>query len=935
MKKFLLFLLLITFSFVNAQINTQVSNYNVCDTNSDGIAQFDLNTKIPEILGNENPSIHNISFHTTNTDAQFGSNPIVTSVPYVNNQPFSQFIWIRVVNTQTSQLWVSQLNLVVNLPANAGSDGSTTVCETSATVINLFALITGEQPGGTWTRTSGSGGTFNSLSGTYTPAVGATTSTFAYTLSGTAPCIDDTSVATVFINNQPDAGSDGSITACDAFTNVINLFALITGEQPGGTWTRIAGTGGVFYAAAGTYTPEYGATTSTFTYTLTGTAPCINDTSIATVNLNHQPNAGLDGSITICDTSMTTIDLYSLITNEELGGTWIRTTGTGGTFSTVTGTFTPSPNSTTSTFIYIINGTAPCINDSSEAIVIINSCGPNSCLPPSNLSFTNIFDTGAVLGWNEVGTATSWEVYIVPFGAPAPTAAISGIVVASQLYFVTGLTPSTCYVYYVRSICGPNAFSAWSLAASFCTTSCANNGQCADNITLVAFVDSNNDGIKDLNENVFTNGSFVYDLNNSGTPSYGNANNGSFLIFDNNPANTYNLSFTVNSNFATYYNSSINYSNITIPAGSGSTTYYFPVTQIQSYNDLKVSIIPIGQPRPGFSYANVVRFKNNGTQTINGTITYEKDVLVTITSISQTGTLSNSNGFTYNFTNLLPNEEQSIVVTLQVPTIPTINLGDLITNSVGIIPLTGDIFPYDNQMSLSQIVVGSYDPNDKTETHGGKIDIDDFTSNDYLTYTIQFENTGTANAEFVRVEDFLDASLNPSSIEMLGSSHAYNMRRIGNQLIWNFYNINLPPTSINPTGSHGFIQFKIKPTAGFALGDIIPNKAFIYFDYNPPIITNEFQTEFVQSLKTTDFDSSNFVLYPNPTNSNINVSLLNSSEAINTIEIHDLLGKKIKEVLNSSSNDVNIDVSDLSKGIYLVQITTQSDLKITKKLIIQ
>lgn len=849
MKKILLFLLLITFSFVNAQINTQVSNYNVCDINSDGIAQFDLNTKIPEILGNENPSIHNITFHSTNADAQFGGNPIATSVPYINNQPFSQVIWIRVVNTQTSQLWVSQLNLIVNLQPNAGSDGTTTVCETSATVINLFALITGEQPGGSWVRTTG--------------------------------------------------------------------------------------TGGVFNAAAGTFTPAVGATTSIFSYTIQAIPPCVNDTSVATVNINNQPNAGLDGVITVCNTSTTPIDLYSLITGEQLGGTWTRTTGVGGTFNTVTGTFTPSPNATTSTFTYTLTGTAPCINDSSVATVIINSCAPNSCLPPSNLSFTNIFDTGAVLGWNEVGTATSWEVYIVPFGAPAPTAAISGIVVASQLYFVTGLTPSTCYVYYVRSICGPNAFSAWSLAASFCTTSCANNGQCADNITLVAFVDSNNDGIKDLNENVFTNGSFVYDLNNSGTPSYGNANNGSFLIFDNNPANTYNLSFTVNSNFATYYNSSINYSNITIPAGSGSTTYYFPVTQIQSYNDLKVSIIPIGQPRPGFIYQNIIRYKNNGTQTMNGTVTFVNDPLVTITAISQTGTTPTSNGFTYNFTNLAPNEERWFTVTMQVPTIPTVNLGDVITNSVSITPLTGDAFPDDNQMSLSQIVVGSYDPNDKTEAHGGKIDIDDFTSNDYLTYTIQFENTGTANAEFVRIEDFLDASLNPSSIEMLGSSHAYNMRRIGNQLIWNFYNINLPPTSINPTGSHGFIQFKIKPTAGFALGDIIPNKAFIYFDYNPPIITNEFQTEFVQSLKTTDFDSSNFVLYPNPTNSNINVSLLNSSEAINSLEIYDLLGKKIKEVLNSSSNNVNIDVSDLSKGVYLVQITTQSDLKITKKLIIQ
>lgn len=848
MKKLLLFLLLITFSFVNAQINTQVSNYNVCDTNSDGIAQFDLNTKIPEILGNENPSIHNITFHVTNVDAQFGTNPIATSVPYVNNQPFSQFIWIRVVNTQTGQLWVSQLNLVVNLPANAGSDGTTTVCETSATVINLFALITGEQPGGSWVRTTGTGGVFNAAAGTFTPAVGATTSTFTYTLSGTAPCVDDTSVATVFINNQP--------------------------------------------------------------------------------------NAGLDGVITVCNTSTTPIDLYSLITGEQLGGTWFRTTGVGGTFNTVTGTFTPSPNATTSTFTYTLTGTAPCINDSSIATVIINSCGPTSCLTPTDLNVTNVSDTSAVLVWNQSGPSTSWEVFVVPFGAPAPTTPTGGILATPGPFQIIGLTPNTCYSYYVRSLCNANLFSPWAGPMNFCTYDCTNNAQCPGFLNLVAFLDENTNGIKDTNENFFNQGNFVYSIN-SGSPIYANSNSGTFSIFENNPTNSYNLSFAVNSNLTPYYSSTSTYSNITLPTGGGTTTYYFPVTLIQPYNDLKVSLLPYGSPRPGFTYQNWISYRNNGFQIINGTITFVNNPLVTITAISQTGTTPTSNGFTYNFTNLAPNEERWFTVTMQVPTIPTVNLGDVITNSVTITPLTGDAFPDDNQMSLSQIVVGSYDPNDKTEAHGGKIDIDDFTSNDYLTYTIQFENTGTANAEFVRVEDFLDASLNPSSMEMLGSSHAYNMRRIGNQLIWNFYNINLPPTSINPTGSHGFIQFKIKPTAGFALGDIIPNKAFIYFDYNPPIITNEFQTEFVQSLKTKDFDSSNFVLYPNPTNSNINVSLLNSSEAINSIEIHNLLGKKIKEVINSSSNDVNIDVSDLSKGVYLVQITTQSDLKITKKLIIQ
>lgn len=761
MKKFLLFLLLITFSFVNAQINTQVSDYNVCDTNSDGIAQFDLNTKIPEILGNENPSIHNITFHVTNVDAQFGTNPIATSVPYVNNQPFSQFIWIRVVNTQTGQLWASSFSLIVNLP----------------------------------------------------------------------------------------------------------------------------------------------------------------------------PNAGSDGTLTICNTATTPIDLYSIITNEQPGGTWIRTAGVGGIFDVLGGTFTPTPNSTTSVFNYILQGTSPCLNDASSAIISIIQCA--NCLPPFNLSVTNTTDSSTVLGWNEAATANNWQVLVVPFGSPAPTATSLGISTSSQAYNVTGLTPNTCYSFYVTSLCNSTQSSGWSGPMNFCTYDCTNNAQCPDYLNLIAFVDLNTNGIKDSNESIFTQGNYVYNINNSGTPTYGNANNGNFLILDSNPLNIYNLSFAVNTNLATYYTSSSNYSNVSVVTGSGGTTYYFPITIQQSFNDLTNSLLPSGQPRPGFIYQNIIRYKNNGTQTMNGTVTFVNEPLVTITSISQTGTTPNSNGFTYNFTDLLPNEERWIIVTMQVPTIPTVNLGDLITNSVSITPLTGDAFPDDNQMSYYQIVVGSYDPNDKTEAHGGKIEIDDFTSNDYLTYTIQFENTGTANAEFVRVEDFLDASLNPGSIEMLGSSHAYNMRRIGNQLIWNFYNINLPPTSINPTGSHGFIQFKIKPTSGFALGDIIPNKAFIYFDYNPPIITNEFQTEFVKSLKTTEFDSSNFVLYPNPTNSNINVSLLNSSEAINSIEIHDLLRKKIKEVLNSTSNDVNIDVSDLSKGVYLVQITTQSDLKITKKLIIQ
>ncbi len=261
----------------------------------------------------------------------------------------------------------SQSNIVtitVNPQSNAGADGATTVCDNSSTSIDLFSLITGEQSGGVWTRTTGSGGTFNAGAGTYTPAVGATTSTFTYTITGTAPCGNDASVATVTINPQPNAGADGATTVCDNSSTAIDLFSLITGEQSGGVWTRTTGSGGTFNAGAGTYTPAVGATTSTFTYTITGTAPCGNDASVATVTINPQPNAGADGATTVCDNSSTAIDLFSLITGEQSGGVWTRTTGSGGTFNAGAGTYTPAVGATTSTFTYTITGTAPCGNSS-------------------------------------------------------------------------------------------------------------------------------------------------------------------------------------------------------------------------------------------------------------------------------------------------------------------------------------------------------------------------------------------------------------------------------------------------------------------------------------------------------------------------------------------------------------------------------------------
>lgn len=564
-----------------------------------------------------------------------------------------------------------------------------------------------------------------------------------------------------------------------------------------------------------------------------------------------------------------------------------------------------------------------------------HNCG-DPCPAPTQLTATNISNTSFTVNWNNVGGSMGSifnRVCVVPLGAQ-PSDSFSYVVSATSNSFVfTGLSPDTCYEVYVKTVCDISVSSTWSAPLQVCMQDCINSGNCTEVLVLNAFIDSNNNGIKDSGESNFSQGNFIYQINDLGNTLYGSPNNGTYYIFDNNPTNSYDFSFQLYGGLSNYYASNTTHNNITLSAGSGTTYLYFPITVLQAYVDAGCYIIPQNLPRPGFTYDVVISYINNGSDTIpNGTVTFTKDANVTIYAISQTGVTTTSNGFTYDFTNLVHNETRTITVTLQVPTIPTVNLGNLLSNSASI-QINGDVHLPNNSSTLTQMVVGSYDPNDKAESHGGRIVFIDFTSSDYLYYTIRFENTGTANAEFIRVEDLLSADLDETTFEMLNASHPVNTRRENSQLTWHFYNIDLPPTVTHPNDSHGYVHFRVKPKAGYALGDVIPNTASIFFDYNPPIVTNTFNTEFVENLGNPTFTSEAILMYPNPANSILN--LKNASELISKIYVYDILGKKVFTLTENNSNEITIDVSRFEKGIYLLEVTTQSNKKSNKKLIIK
>ncbi|MFY7666115.1 T9SS type A sorting domain-containing protein [Flavobacterium sp.] len=368
---------------------------------------------------------------------------------------------------------------------------------------------------------------------------------------------------------------------------------------------------------------------------------------------------------------------------------------------------------------------------------------------------------------------------------------------------------------------------------------------------------------------------------------------------------------------------------MSIPLGSGTQTIKFPITIVQTFADVSASVIPYQAPRAGDIGKLKVQIKNNGNGTATGTLSFQKPNIATINNVSPSVQL-NTTGFSVDYANLLPNEIRSYLVTYSIPPIPQVNIDDVLTSSAQV-SNSNDAFINDNNASLEQIVVAAYDPNDKQEKHGGSIEFASFSENDYLEYTIRFQNTGTANAINVRIEDILGPQYNLESLRMISASHTYYMQRIGNEVKWFFDFIQLPGAVQSPAESIGYLTFKIKLNPGFTMNDVITNTAAIYFDTNPPIITNTHTTVFFENLSVNQPLNELLQIYPNPAKTQVFFNL--PSETIESIEIYDLTGKcVVKKSVNDRQFELN--TANLSRGFYLVKVRTTSGIELSKKLAI-
>lgn len=360
----------------------------------------------------------------------------------------------------------------------------------------------------------------------------------------------------------------------------------------------------------------------------------------------------------------------------------------------------------------------------------------------------------------------------------------------------------------------------------------------------------------------------------------------------------------------------------------------FCIESTEDVDDISVSFLSIITANPGFTAQYQLVYQNMGTNVSTAgqiSLVYNNGAL-TLSSASPTPDMEEPTILYFDYTDLMPLETRVIDLEFLVEEPPTVSIGDLLEFDAMIsnFGTWDDLTPEDNQVYYIEEVIGSYDPNDVTVMEGEYVLIEE--ASNYLNYRIRFQNTGTAPAVNVRVENELDDKLDWSTLQLLSTSHDSRLEiENENELVFYFDDINLVDSLTDEANSHGFITYRVRPKENIEVGDIIENQAAIYFDFNAPVITNTATTEIVDAkppISVDEYALLDYTIYPIPV---VDMLHINSSGNILKVEVFNELG----QLLISEKNKTHIDLTELSKGLYFVKVMDAKGASAIQKIIKQ
>lgn len=317
------------------------------------------------------------------------------------------------------------------------------------------------------------------------------------------------------------------------------------------------------------------------------------------------------------------------------------------------------------------------------------------------------------------------------------------------------------------------------------------------------------------------------------------------------------------------------------------------------------------------------------------TMNFPAGVTVNASSIANGGTVS-GNTITWNLSSASSFFSNYDVITFNVPGGLTSGTAHYFTSTIA--PSSGtDCSTVNNAGSLLQLVGNSYDPNDKVvarpeaaiQHFGEPTSSLDGTTQETLSYTIRFQNTGTAPAQNIYIIDTLDADLDWSSLTLVEATHNMQIVNLGNGVMrFEFPSIWLPDSTTNEPESHGHLVYRIRENSSATVGTEIENTAYIYFDWNAPIITNTTYNINVVVIDGLNENVSNAVqVHPNPASESLTITC----EGPFTYQLVDLSGRMVSNGLGSDF--ITVPVSMLASGMYQLNVQSKKEnasLKVVK-----
>jgi uncharacterized repeat protein (TIGR01451 family) len=360
----------------------------------------------------------------------------------------------------------------------------------------------------------------------------------------------------------------------------------------------------------------------------------------------------------------------------------------------------------------------------------------------------------------------------------------------------------------------------------------------------------------------------------------------------------------------------VNFTIQTSPAGTTNMAYYPIDCSPTLCADLWTSVTPwIGYFQGTTAYIKL-KYGNYGPLTAtSGTLqlTLPAGVSVVTSSINIPGYTISGNTISWNIA-ATPNFQFTDIIQVTVPSgLPSgtpHNFIATITPSSSI----NDCNQTNNTSNLLQILGSSYDPNDKTVNLPEQISP---VVDDYLTYVIRFQNTGTAPAQNVYIMDTLSPYIDWSSVQVLETSHPMNLLELnGGILRFDFPQIWLADSTTNEPLSHGHVVYRVKENPGNGSGIGIANTASIYFDWNDPVVTNT-TWNINADLAVIDNQQAQFVVYPNPAT---NAVIISAQQDITAVQLMDMMGNLVYE-MTANSKQLTIATADLQAGVYILAVT--------------